>query len=805
MTSTSDRARSARTRSRTSSTLVRGTCAVAALVGVTAVAAVGGWRLAEASAGSGTAMIHVASHTLGASSPVRSSAAVPASVKEWTDRVWLAAAQGDATALDRALAAPPQEADERLVRRLRDTIEMRSRHLAEAEAAIAAERAKTMGEIAAATEKGDLSQALASAMALQAITEAWEQQLATQELAALVTQAEARAAAARESGDLLLAQEMLARLRLLHEGIDDPGRIRGYQESLDEVNRRIGLIAHYAPSRLHELRREQMARLQPEREFPEFNAVGLDDWREQSSGISQPMLLKALRTAASEHISNEGWKPLLVGGLESMRIFATTTELAESFPNLADPERVKGWTDAIDGLLAPIEAKRSREVALGDYRRVIEAIMRTNPRTIDVPQSVLFREFGDGASLKLAQLFEDQYTEMIWPERLRRFEQQTEGNFVGVGIMIRQNERREIVVVNPLEGSPAYRAGVQAEDRVTSVDGVSTFGWSLNKAVDTITGPRGRVVRLGITRGADDEGAEVVEIPIVRDTIKIRSVNGWFKTGLDPDGNPEWDWMIDPVGGIGYVRLTGFSDDSFTDFLTAIDEMVATGSLNGLILDLRNNPGGLLRSAVQFSNLFVPRGTIVVGENKDGRIEWRQDAHPNRSDARLSSMPVVVLINEASASASEIVAGALQAHNAAIVVGERTFGKGSVQTVHDISDAGARSAIKLTTQHYVLPGRDGRGGRPVHRHAGAKDWGVNPDLLVRMTPTQMEKAIRARQEADHVPNAVPGEAADGGDAERRHASDLLTDGLDPQLQTALMILQARALRHRPAVEAAAMR
>ncbi len=769
------------------------------------LAGVGGWRTAAESS---------------AASPVAAPATVAADeVVQWTDSVWSAARDGDQVRLERALANPPGDADPMLVGRLRETLEQRSRHMSDAQESIVAEREKAAGEIAKAADEGDLSQALASAMGLQAISDNWTERLGDPQIADLVAQAESTGGAAVASGDLLLAQEMYARLRLLHDGLE--AQSREYQKPLDEVNRRIALIAHYAPARLHAMRRDQMARLMPEREFPEFNPVGLDDWREQSSGITQAMLQRALRTAASEHIANDGWKPLLLGGLESMRIFATTPELAESFPTLSDPDRVRRWNDEIDRMLRTLEGKSSRSVALGDYRRIIETVMRTNPLTIDVPESVLLREFGDGAALKLTQLHDDQYTEMIWPERLRRFEQQTEGNFVGVGVMIRLNEQREIVVVHPLEGSPAYRAGILAEDRISSVDGVTTFGWSLNKAVDTITGPRGQVVRLGITRGSADDEPTLLDVPIVRDTIKIRSVNGWHKTGLDDNGDPEWDWMIDPIGRIGYIRLTGFSDDSYADFLAAIDAMRNEGGLNGLILDVRNNPGGLLRSAVHFSNLFVPNGTIVVGENKDGRVEWEQKAMPHRSDARLTGLPLVVLINEASASASEIVAGALQAHNAAIVVGERTFGKGSVQTVHDISDGATRSAIKLTTQHYVLPSRDGR-GRPVHRMAGATDWGVNPDLLVRMTPTQAEKAMRVRQEADMVANghgggqvgnaddqaqdATQDDAALDGDGDavvgRRHPSDLLTEGLDPQLQTALMILQARALRNPPAAAAA---
>jgi C-terminal peptidase prc len=361
--------------------------------------------------------------------------------------------------------------------------------------------------------------------------------------------------------------------------------------------------------------------------------------------------------------------------------------------------------------------------------------------------------------------------------------------------MIRHDDRRDIQVVNPLEGSPASRSGVKSEDRIVSVDGKSTVGWTLNKAVDSITGPAGETVTLTVRR----EGAEQpVDLKLVREEIKIRSVNGWWKKALDEKGQPLWDWYIAPESGIGYIRLTSFNDDSFDDFMNALREMRTERPLNGLILDLRHNPGGLLKSAVEFSNAFIEGGAIVAGQDRNRRQVWQMMAEPGR--AVLKDLPLVVLVNQGSASASEIVSGALKAHDRAVVLGERSFGKGSVQTVHGCGDQRADAQLKLTTQYYVLPAGPGETEpRLVHKKPGSTDWGVNPDLTVKMTPDQIEKSLVLRQNADVIE-----EWKDKADQkERPNVADLLTKGIDPQLELALLVLQAKSLKQFEAAAQAA--
>ncbi|MHC4990305.1 MAG: S41 family peptidase, partial [Planctomycetota bacterium] len=413
-------------------------------------------------------------------------------------------------------------------------------------------------------------------------------------------------------------------------------------------------------------------------------------------------------------------------------------------------------------------------------------LLLANDQTVQLPREVLYREFGDGAVYKFDERFDDPYSEIVWPDKVRRFRQATEGNFIGVGILIRHDEKRQIMVVNPLEGTPAYFAGIKPNDIIVEVDGESAVGWGLNDAVDRITGPKGRKVELGIKREGEED---VLQIDVVRDVIKLRTVKGWRKKGLDERGRPEWDWFIDPISRIAYVRLTQFTEDTYLDLRRAWMEITEDGRPNGVILDLRYNPGGLLTSAVDISNLFVQQGLIVTGEDKYGNPAFPdQKADPRH--AELFGVPAVVIVNKGSASASEIVAGCLQAHGAAVVVGERSYGKGSVQTVHHI-DAEAR--LKLTTHYYRLPPAEGeRHGRLVHKRPGATDWGVNPDIEVKMATSQVVDSIELRQAADIIPENDDGEL-DPDAADRADVTELLTKGLDPQLQTALLILQARAL------------
>ena len=715
-----------------------------------------------------------------------------AEVERWSDDLWQAAKSGDMTAVEAALAKVPDATAGAAAAELRALVEARATHLEETRKTREADMAKALEELKTEEEKGEITKALTAAVRLQTLSDDWGAILEKPEVRALVASAEAAAAKAETAGDWLVAQEILFRLRTLFDESGDAGIFRRYDGKLDEINKRIMLLAQYAPRELWRLRKEYAERQTPDKPFPEFNAAFSEDWREQLDGISKGMLSAALMKAANKHISAGGWEPIVRGGLNAVRVLATTPTLAENFTGMADPAKAEQLARAVDARVEELARMPREQVGRPQYLSALRAVLEANAEGPQIPETVIYREFGDGALEELAGRFEDEYTQIIWPEQLRRFEQSIKGDFIGVGIQIRHDDRRDIQVTAPLEGGPAARGGIKSDDRIVSVNGVSTVGWTLNKAVDSITGPAGQEVVLGVRR----EGVEdPIDVPLVRERIKIRSVNGWWKKALDTSGAPLWDWYADPDAGIGYVRLTSFADDSFTDFNKAIAEMRSERPLRGLILDLRHNPGGRLDSAIQFSNLFIERGPIVAVQDRNRRPVWQQGAEPQR--AMLKDLPLVVLVNQGSASASEIVSGVLKSYDRAVVIGERSFGKGSVQEVEDCGDQNARAAIKVTTQYYVLPPAAGESEwRLVHKKPGSTDWGVAPDLVVKMTPDQIEKSLTMRADADVIEEWK----AESERKERPDVNDLVAKGIDPQLELAVLVLKARTLKD---VEAAA--
>lgn len=650
------------------------------------------------------------------------------------------------------------------------------------------DRVEALGEMREHIANQQLDQALVSAVKVQTLSDNYNTAFENDDIREIIAWAERDLSEIEAEQDWLRAQEIIFRMRTLFEDTERRADYERYNKRLTVVNRRVSLLAHYAPRRMHEFRKHRAERL-GEKPLPDFNPVKADDWKDRLAGISAKTLRNSLHRAATEHIeaggkdNRNGWRPLLIGGLEALRTFATTPSLSESFPDLADQEKVNRWVAFLNVELAKVERLQSRKLTRSGFRRMLDRLVAANSKAIDLPRELLYREFGDGAMYKL-----DRFSEIMWPDKLRRFEQSTQGNFVGVGIIIRHTETNDIMVVNPLEGTPAYYGGVKPNDLIVEVDGESTVGWSLNDTVDHITGAPNTDVTLGLKR---ENHEKLLPITLTRKLIKLRSVKGWWKERLSENGDPVWDWLLDSKTRIAYIKLTQFTGDTYVDLLVAWNEIQQAGGANGLILDLRYNPGGLLISAVQISNLFIESGVIVSGEDKDGREAWpAQRATQQR--AMLAGLPTVVLINKGSASASEIVAGCLQAHGAAVIVGERSYGKGSVQTVHSIA---RNTQLKLTTQYYRLPPNHRLGevkGRLVHKRPGATEWGVDPDILVTMTPSQIEESYFLRQKADIIPENEAG-VPEPESTERPDISEMLTKGIDPQLESALLLLQARVL------------
>jgi carboxyl-terminal processing protease len=337
----------------------------------------------------------------------------------------------------------------------------------------------------------------------------------------------------------------------------------------------------------------------------------------------------------------------------------------------------------------------------------------------------------------------DAHSAFINERAYKRFTLNSKGKFGGIGISIdsdRPNGERYLTVASPMVGTPAYEAGILAGDVILKIDGKSTENIFLNDAIDMITGEPGQKVVLTVLHHGV---REPVDIEITRAEIEVPSVLG---DARKPDHPKEWDFFLDKANKIAYIRLVNFSENTTADLRRTLEELKKEG-LHGLVLDLRTNPGGLLRSAVEVCRLFLPEGRIVSTRGRD----QQEEVYDARGDAVLvpaKDYPMAILVNRLSASASEIVSAALQDHNRAVIIGERTYGKGSVQNVLEMENR--TTALKLTTASYWRPS-----GKNIHRFPDSKDtdeWGVRPNagFEVKLSLDEQRDYFRNRRDRDIV-------------------------------------------------------
>ncbi|OGP74234.1 MAG: peptidase S41 [Deltaproteobacteria bacterium RBG_13_58_19] len=307
----------------------------------------------------------------------------------------------------------------------------------------------------------------------------------------------------------------------------------------------------------------------------------------------------------------------------------------------------------------------------------------------------------------------DPHSSFMNPDEFKELQIETKGKFSGIGIEITLKDR-VLTVVSPIEGTPAYRAGLRAGDQILKINGTSTKNLPLTEAVKMIRGPKGSKVILTINRQGFTQPKD---FSIVREIIPIRSVKARI---LDD--------------GIGYIRLANFQDQTDNDLKNYLKKMrQRLVPFKGLILDLRNDPGGLLEQAVQVADEFLHSGLIVYTQGRNPQQSMRFYARQGQEGER-PAFPLIVLINEGSASASEIVAGALKDQKRALIVGSKSFGKGSVQTIIPLEDG---SALRLTTALYYTPS-----GQTI------QDKGIIPDIIVKEPDIPEDKTVeKLREEA----------------------------------------------------------
>lgn len=324
---------------------------------------------------------------------------------------------------------------------------------------------------------------------------------------------------------------------------------------------------------------------------------------------------------------------------------------------------------------------------------------------------------------------------------LTEFHESTDGNFGGIGAYLDLDPRTgQLLIVSPMYGSPAYEAGLDSGDLILKVGDKSTEGMTVDDARKLIKGKPDTEVKLVVHRvGAKDEET----LTLKRALIQVHPVQGVARKSDEPG---KWDFLADPTARIGFVRLREFNGKAAAELKAALAEL-EKAEVRGLILDLRGNPGGLLDEAVRVADLFLAEGVIVSTQdrNKEGR---KDSAKKDGTYFENPTVAMAVLVDGASASASEIVAAALQDHKRAVVVGQRSFGKGSVQNVFELPDK--KSAVKLTTAVWLTPN-----GKNIHHWPDLKDsdeWGVKPDqgLEVKMTLDDFRQYNRVRRDAERV-------------------------------------------------------
>ena len=359
----------------------------------------------------------------------------------------------------------------------------------------------------------------------------------------------------------------------------------------------------------------------------------------------------------------------------------------------------------------------------------------------------------------------DEFSSYVEPGQAEMIDRRIMGRRRGVGLRVEMVDGR-VQVIGPLLGSPAHRSGIFAPERILAIDDVDLGNLTLAQVNDLLSGPLGTEVQLLI----ETPHAENRSVTLARSEFSLETVQG-----LSRDVKGRWIWMIEKTGRIAYVRIKEFVPDTGQSFQRAVRALKAPG---GLVLDLRDNPGGLLAAAVEVANLFLRQGKIVTITPRSGKGQ----TYTASADGTFpQTLPVVVLINAKTASAAEIVAGALSQRGRAVLVGTRSRGKGCVQTIYHLP--GKLGSVNLTTSEYILAA-----GQRITRTPGSDIWGIDPHLQVTHLPHLQEKLCELWRRAEVVPAPAKGtdRAGSAKSLKVRHEQLL---ALDEQLTAALDLMK----------------
>lgn len=300
----------------------------------------------------------------------------------------------------------------------------------------------------------------------------------------------------------------------------------------------------------------------------------------------------------------------------------------------------------------------------------------------------------DGQLKGMVDSLEDPYSVYMNEDEFASFTQETAGTYGGIGVIVTPGEDNLITVVSPIEDTPGERAGLKTGDKIIKVNGVEYFAKNMSEAVKVMKGQPGTKVLLTISRKDKDENIQLLDIEIEREQIRLVTV----KSSVLSDK-------------LGYIKITSFDEITYEDFKKHLNSLISS-NVAGIVLDLRNNPGGLMNICADIADEFLGEGDIVYTQTKDGQREYL------KSDKNQTTLPMVVLVNEGSASASEILAGAIKDHNRGELIGTTTFGKGVVQRIRDLGDG---TGLKITVSEYFTPK-----GTNIH------GIGITPDIVIEL-------------------------------------------------------------------------
>ena len=366
---------------------------------------------------------------------------------------------------------------------------------------------------------------------------------------------------------------------------------------------------------------------------------------------------------------------------------------------------------------------KSKEI---DYSQVMSNVQKLqemiNEKFLDVNDADVDLELGIYKGVM--ESLKDPYSEYYSEEEFKALNEQTAGEFGGIGVEVTLNENGLIEIVSPIKGTPGEKAGLRTGDIITHIEGEAVNGYSLNQAVTLMRGEANTDVNITILRGTG-KNQEVKDFKITRAIIEVESVHSQ---------------MLD--NNIGYVLLTGFQERTAKDFKTAVDSLISKGA-KSLILDLRNNPGGLLDQTVEIADYLMDEATVIS-------VRYKKDK--NNEDIKIKDgkmdIPMITLINGGSASASEVLSGALQDNKRSLIVGELSFGKGIIQQIYPINNNGKKEGVKITVAEFYTPN-----GKQIHKVGISPDYEVKiPDGVTKIgvenleDDTQLQKAIELLKE-----------------------------------------------------------